>query len=131
MHVRGIRGATTVEANTAEAILDATRELLLEMLRANQAEPDELASVLFAVTPDLDAVYPAEAARHLGWQAVPLLSVADIGVPGALPRCIRVLMLWNTPRSQEEIAHVYLRGAGGLRPDLRTPRTGLPAGEDA
>lgn len=122
MHVRGIRGATTAEANTAEAILEATREVLVHMARANDVETDELAAVFFTVTPDLDAAYPAEAARHLGWTSVPLLSFADLQVPGALPRCIRVLMLWNTPRSQDEIVHVYLRDAAALRPDLAAPR---------
>jgi chorismate mutase len=118
MHVRGIRGATTAETNSAEAILDATRELLVEMARANGVAPHEVAAAFFAATPDLTAAYPAEAARRLGWTAVPLLSFADIDVPGALGRCIRVLLLWNTSRAQDEIVHVYLRGATGLRPDL-------------
>lgn len=118
MHVRGIRGATTAETNSAEAILDATRELLVEMARANGVAPHEIAAAFFALTPDLTAAYPAEAARRLGWTAVPLLSFADVDVPGALGRCIRVLLLWNTSRAQDEIVHVYLRGATGLRPDL-------------
>jgi chorismate mutase len=118
MHVRGIRGATTAETNSAEAILDATRELLVEMARANGVAPHEVAAAFFAATPDLTAAYPAEAARRLGWTAVPLLSFADIDVLGALGRCIRVLLLWNTSRAQDEIVHVYLRGATGLRPDL-------------
>lgn len=121
MHVRGIRGATTVEANTSAAILDATQELLGEIVRANGVEPDEVAAVFFAATPDLDAVYPAEGARRMGWVAVPLLSVADLDVPGTPDRCVRVLLLWNTPRAQDEIVHVYLRGARGLRPDLSGP----------
>jgi chorismate mutase len=132
MHIRGIRGATTADANTPGAILAATRDLLAEMVRANEAEPDEVAAVFFAVTPDLNAVYPAEAARQMGWQAVPLLSFADIEVPGSLPRCIRILMLWNTALSQEEIVHVYRRGAETLRPDLRMPSTReSPAVDDA
>ncbi|MDR7544912.1 MAG: chorismate mutase [Armatimonadota bacterium] len=118
MHVRGIRGATTAETNSAEAILDATRELLVEMARANGVAPHEIAAAFFASTPDLTAAYPAEAARRLGWTAVPLLSFADVDVPGALGRCIRILLLWNTSRAQDEIVHVYLRGATGLRPDL-------------
>jgi chorismate mutase len=127
MHVRGIRGAITAEANAVEAMLEATRELLAEMVRANEVEPDEIAAVFFAVTPDLNAAYPAEAARQMGWHAVPLLSFADIGVSGALPRCIRILMLWNTPRTQEEVVHVYLRNAEALRPDLKVaPRPGFP-----
>jgi len=132
MHIRGIRGATTADANTPQAILDATRDLLAEMIRVNQVEPDEVAAVFFTAATDLTAAYPAEAARQMGWHAVPLLSFADIDVPGALPRCIRVLMLWNTPRTQEEIVPVYLRGAGVLRPDLKTPPVrGSPAGDDA
>lgn len=121
MHIRGIRGATTSNANAPQAILEVTRALLVEMVRANQVEPDEVAAVFFTATTDLNAAYPAEAARQMGWHAVPLLSFADIDVPGALPRCIRVLMLWNTPRTQEEIMHVYLRGAEALRPDLKAP----------
>ncbi|MDR7518341.1 MAG: chorismate mutase [Armatimonadota bacterium] len=127
MHVRGIRGATTAVANSADAIQDATRELLLAVVRANQVESDEIAAVFFTATPDLNATYPAEAARQLGWQTVPLLSFADLAVPGSLPRCIRVLLLWNTPRAQEEVVHVYLRGAEVLRPDLAGPGVGAAA----
>ncbi len=118
MHIRGIRGAITVQANTAEAILEGTRELLTEMVRQNGVEPDEIAAVLFTCTDDLTSGFPAEAGRALGWSAVPLLTAREVDVPGALQRCVRVLILWNTPRSQEEIAHVYLRDAEGLRPDL-------------
>jgi chorismate mutase len=121
VHIRGIRGATTVEANASDAILDATGELLAEVVRANGVESDEVAAVFFTATPDLNAVYPAEAARRMGWHAVPLLTFADLDVPGALDRCVRVLLLWNTPRAQDEITHVYLRGARGLRPDLDSP----------
>lgn len=118
MHVRGIRGAVTVETNTERAILDATRGLLEEMVRANDVATDEIAAILFTTTRDLNAAFPAEAARQLGWHSVPLMSGAEIDVPGALPRCIRVLMLWNTPRAQEEVVHVYLHEAEVLRPDL-------------
>ncbi|MDQ7849608.1 MAG: chorismate mutase [Armatimonadota bacterium] len=118
MHVRGIRGATTAGENTAEAILSATRELLLEMVRQNGVELDEIAAVVFTCTDDLNAAFPAEASRALGWTSVPLLTAREVDVPGGLPRCIRVLILWNTPRSQEEVAHVYLREAEALRPDL-------------
>lgn len=118
MHIRGIRGAVTVETNTERAILDATRGLLEEMVRANDVATHEIAAVFFTTTRDLNAVFPAEAARQLGWHSVALMSGAEIDVPGALPRCIRVLMLWNTPRAQEEIAHVYLHEAEALRPDL-------------
>lgn len=122
MHVRGIRGATTVTANTEEDIHAATRELLQRMVADNDAEPDEITAILFTCTPDLNAAFPAEAARQLEWTAVPLLSATEIAVPDALPRCIRVLMLWNCARSQEQVQHVYLREAAVLRPDLKSPR---------
>ncbi len=118
MACRGIRGATTVEANTAEAILDATGELLAAMAEANGLAAEDIASAVFTVTADLDAAFPAQAARQLGWHQVPLLDAREIPVPGSLPRCVRVLLHWNTSRSQAEIRHVYLRGAAGLRPDL-------------
>lgn len=124
MHIRGIRGATTAEANAPQAILDATCELLQAIVRVNHVEPDEVAAVFFTATADLNAAYPAEAARLLGWHAVPLLAFADIPVPEALCRCIRVLVLWNTPRTQGEVVHVYLRGAEALRPDLKSPPLG-------
>lgn len=122
MHIRGIRGATTVEENTESAILQATRELLERMAEANNVESDEIAAILFTCTPDLNAAFPAEAARRLQWTAVPLMSTTEIAVPGTVPKCIRVLMLWNTPRSQEQIVHVYLGRAESLRPDLNAPR---------
>jgi monofunctional chorismate mutase len=118
MYVRGIRGATTADANTREAIFAATKELLHEIVRTNGVDSREIAAVFFAATPDLNAAYPAEAARQLGWNAVPLLSFADLDVPGSVAQCLRVLLLWNTLRQQDEIVHVYLRGAVGLRPDL-------------
>lgn len=122
MHVRGIRGAATAEANTERAIIDATRGLLEEMVRANGVKPDEVAAVFFTATPDLTAAFPAEAARQMGWDAVALLSGVEVDVPGALPRCIRVLLLWNTPGAQDEIVHVYLDRAEGLRPDRAESR---------
>lgn len=118
MACRGIRGATTVEANTAKAILDATGELLAAMVEANGLAAEDIASAVFTVTADLDAAFPAQAARQLGWHQVPLLDALEIPVPGSLPRCVRVLLHWNTSRGQAEIRHVYLRGAAGLRPDL-------------
>ena len=121
MHVRGIRGATVAADDSREAILDATRELLQEIVQENGVEPDEIAAAMFVATPDLHA-YPAEAARQLGWVMVPLLSFSDVDVPGSLRRCLRVLILWNTPRSQEEVVHVYRRGAEVLRPDLADTR---------
>lgn len=115
--VRGIRGATTVEANDAEAILSATEELLAEMTRQNGLQPEDIASVFFTVTPELNATFPAEAARRLGWHMVPMLCATEIPVPGSLPRCIRVLIHANTDRAPSEIRHVYLRRAVALRPD--------------
>ncbi len=122
MHLRGIRGAITAEGNTEDAILDATRGLLAEMVRANRVKPDEVAAAFFTVTPDLNAAFPAEAARLMGWDDVALMSSVEVDVPGALPRCIRVLLLWNTPGTQEEIVHVYLNQAQGLRPDRNETR---------
>lgn len=121
MKVRGIRGATSVSANTREAILEATRELLLEMLRANGlADFEEIASILFTTTPDLNATFPAEAARELGMQQVPLLCASEIAVPGRLPRCVRVLLHVNTSKSLKDMVHVYLREAKSLRPDIHS-----------
>lgn len=118
MGCRGIRGATTVEADTADAIVAATRELLVRIVEANDLAASDVACAIFTVTPDLTAAFPARAARELGWQHVPLLDAQEVPVPGSLSRCVRVLILWNTERSQEEIRHVYLRDAGSLRPDL-------------
>ena len=118
MLIRGIRGATTAEENDADAILVATRALLEAMAATNAVRNEDLAAVYFTVTPDLDAAFPATAARQLGWQHVPLLDACEIPVPGSLARCIRVLFLWNTERGQEEIVHVYQGEAVRLRPDL-------------
>ena len=118
MGCRGIRGATTVETDSAAAIVDATRELLVRMVEANDVAVADIASAIFTVTLDLTAAFPARAARELGWRYVPLLDAQEVPVPGSLPRCVRVLILWNTERSQEEIRHVYLRDAKPLRPDL-------------
>jgi len=116
--VRGIRGATTVTEDTAAAILGATEELVREIVAANALEPEDVASALFTVTPDLRAEFPAAAARRMGWTMVPLLNFTEIGVPGRLERCIRVLLHVNTDRTQQEMVHVYLREAVSLRPDL-------------
>ncbi len=132
MAVRGIRGATTVDSNSAEAILHATRELLAAIVAANNVNPEDVASALFTVTPDLDAAFPARAAREFGWNHVPLLDAAEIEVGGALPRTIRVLIHWNTERPIYDIRHVYLRDAVGLRPDLSVdpaPAEAAPAVE--
>jgi chorismate mutase len=122
MSIRGIRGATAVAVDEAEAILAATRELLTAMLAANPGlEPDDIASIFFTLTHDLRTVHPALAARQLGWGQVPLLCAQEIPVPDGLPRCIRVLIHWNTDLLQREIHHVYLGAAATLRPDLQTP----------
>lgn len=118
MVCRGVRGATTVDHNEAKAILNATRELLEAMVSANGIQQEDLSSVMFTMTPDLDADFPAKAARQMGWTTVPLLDAREIPVPGSLNRCIRVLMHWNTDKAQNDIEHLYLRGAQSLRPDL-------------
>ena len=117
---RGIRGATTVETDSAEAILAATTELLNEIVDVNDVDARDIASAQFTVTPDLTATFPARAARNLGWQQVPLLDAQEIPVPGSPARCVRVLIHWNTEKLQSEIRHVYVRGAAGLRPDLHS-----------
>jgi chorismate mutase len=114
-----VRGATTVEENNREQILIATRQLLALMIRRNGMEAEDVASVFFTTTPDLNAEFPALAARQLGWLDVPLLCGHEMNVAGALPRCIRVLAHWNTTKPQSEIQHVYVRGAESLRPDVR------------
>ncbi|MBV9104055.1 MAG: chorismate mutase [Candidatus Eremiobacteraeota bacterium] len=116
--VRGIRGATTVERDDAESIVEATRELLLAIVARNGIIPEDIASALFTVTRDLTAEFPAAAARSLGWTRVPLLNFTEIDVPGRLGMCVRVLIHVNTARSQAEMVHVYLREAVSLRPDL-------------
>ncbi|MDA7979640.1 MAG: chorismate mutase [Pirellulales bacterium] len=116
--VRGVRGATTVEANEREDILHATRQMLALLIRQNGIEKEDIASAQFTTTPDVDAEFPAFAARQLGWQDVPFLCGHEMSVPGSLGLCIRVLIHWNTNRSQREITHVYLNKAVQLRPDL-------------
>jgi chorismate mutase len=117
--LRGIRGATTVDRDDPEAILEATRELLAAMLEGNGIDDFEvIASIFFTSTPDLVSTFPAEAARELGMDLVPLICNQEIPVPGRLARVVRVMMQVNTERSQREMRHVYLRGAAALRPDL-------------
>lgn len=119
--VRGVRGATTASENTREAVLEATRELLQEVLRVNEInDPEDIASILFTTTPDLTATFPAEAAREIGLQLVPLLCASEIAVPGRLPRCVRILLHLNTTKSLSDIVHVYLRDAKSLRPDIHS-----------
>lgn len=116
---RGVRGAITVEKNDADEILAATRELLEVIVRLNDLHPDDVASVYFTTTKDLTATYPATAARQLGWYDSALLCGHEMDVPDGLPKCIRVLIHWNTSRSAQEIVHVYMRDAVSLRPDRR------------
>jgi chorismate mutase len=118
MIVRGIRGAITVDRDEPDAIVDATERLLRDIIAANDLDPVDIASALFTVTPDLVSEFPAVAARRIGWTRVPLLNFTEIGVPGRLERCIRILIHWNTERAQDAIVHVYLEGARVLRPDL-------------
>ena len=118
MMVRGIRGATTVEENERGAILEATSELLQAIVEANGLERDHVASIIFSTTPDLDADFPAVAAREDGWTDVALSCVNEMVVPGSLERCLRILMHVNTERSPGELRHIYLRGARQLRADL-------------
>jgi chorismate mutase len=118
MFFRGIRGAVTTEGDDVAAIARATKRLLAEIVRRNGVELDDIASILFTVTPDLRAGFPALAAREMGWVWVPMLHACEIDVPGALGRCIRVLMHVNTSKTPSEIEHVYLDGATVLRPDL-------------
>lgn len=118
MSLRGIRGAITVAANTADAIIAATDRLLREMVGANSVDSEDIASAFFTTTVDLNAEFPAAAARALGWRKVPLLCANEIDVPDRLQSCVRVLMLVNTEAAQADIKHIYLEGATRLRPDL-------------
>jgi chorismate mutase len=121
MPVRGIRGATSVAADTPEDITAATTELLKEVLRANQIEQfDEIASAIFTTTGDLTSSFPAEAARSLGMHQVPLLCASEIPVRSSVARCIRVLLHLNTDKTQADIVHVYLHEARRLRPDMKS-----------
>ena len=121
--IRGVRGATTAEANTREAILAATNELLCLMIEANNIEPDDVASAIFTTTIDLNADYPALAARALGWHDVALMCMHEMNVPHGLRHCIRILLHWNTNVAARDVKHVYLRGAVNLRPDRATNLT--------
>jgi chorismate mutase len=119
MAVRGIRGAISVAENCSAEILSATRELLTELCRANAIDTfDEVISAIFTTTPDLTAAFPAEAARGIGMNQVPLLCASEIAVPHGMPRVIRILLHVNTDRAQPEMVHVYLRDAKKLRPDV-------------
>lgn len=118
MAVRGIRGATTAQENSVEAILEATEELLRVLVDQNQIDPAEIASAFFTTTRDLNAEYPAYAARRLGWLTVPLICGHEMDVPDLLPLCVRVMLHYNTDLPQSAMRHAYLRGAVVLRRDL-------------
>lgn len=120
MLVRGIRGATTAEANSVEAILDATSELLQAMLKANEVDVEYVASAFFTTTQDLNAEFPALVARDILGTNVALLCGHEMNKPGGLPMCLRILVLVNTEKALSEIKHVYLRGARVLRPDIES-----------
>ena len=112
---RGIRGATVAGENTAEAIYAATRELLRELIDANQIEERDVAAVHFTMTPDLNAGFPATAARQLGWNSTALMGATEVAVPNSLLRCIRVLILFNTAKEPHELVNLYLKGTEVLR----------------
>ena len=118
MSCRGVRGATTVDSNSRDDILTATRQLLALMIHINDISPDDVASAIFSSTEDLNAEFPALAARQLGWLDVPLICTHEINVPGSLDLCVRILLHWNTDKKQDEITHVYTKEASKLRPDL-------------
>lgn len=118
MRCLGVRGATSVAKNTRESIIAATREMLEEIVARNDLSVDDVTSVIFTITTDLDAVHPAYAARELGWTDIPLLCMQEMPVRGALPRCVRVLIMWNSESRVQHVHHVYLGRARTLRPDL-------------
>ena len=116
--VRGLRGATTVEEDTVSQVTERSQELMHALMERNGLVEDDIISVLFTATGDVTSTFPATAIREIGFGAVPLLGAAEIAVPGSMPRCIRVLMHVHTSKSRDEIKHVYLHGAQGLRDDL-------------
>lgn len=131
MICRGIRGAVCVDSNDAGAIVAATKALLRHIVETNNLSAADVASATFTATPDLNAAYPAQAARELGWTRVPLLCLQEMSVQGNLPRCIRVLIHWNTARGQDDIQHVYLGRASTLRPDLAAAGAETKSTEEA
>lgn len=126
MSVRGIRGATTVEVNEPESILEATAELLTELMQANGLQVDDVASAFFTTTRDLNAEFPAVAARRMGWRDAALLCGHEMDVPGSLPMCLRILLHVNTDQEPRKLVHVYLRGATILRTDRNSEQQETP-----
>lgn len=118
MYVRALRGATTANENSKEEIFSAATEMFEEIISKNDIKPEDIASIVFTMTDDLDAAFPAAAIRRMGITDVPLLDVAQPAVKGALQKCIRVLIHFNTEKENTQLKHVYLRGATVLRPDL-------------
>jgi chorismate mutase len=116
--IRAIRGATQVDANDRAAILDSTAELVTAVMDRNKLTTDDVISVIFSATADLDAEFPALAARLIGFQDVPMLCCAEVGVPGSMQRVVRLMMHVQTPASRSSVQHVYLRGAAALRLDI-------------
>ncbi len=123
IYCRGIRGATTVTDNSREAILEATRELLDLIITANQLDVADVCSVFFTTTSDINVEYPAVAARELGWHDVALMCSHEMAVPTGLAKCLRVLIHWNTTKSQHEITHIYIKDAERLRPERKHATT--------
>ncbi len=119
MLVRGIRGAIVVDRNSKESIMSGTKELLLTLQKENNFKTTDIVNIFFSMTDDLNAAFPAAAARQLGWNLVPLFDMQEIAVPGSLPKCIRILIQINCQKTQEEIVHCYLKGAEILRKDLK------------
>jgi len=119
MTIRGIRGATTIKTDSKENVLSATLELLETIFVYNpDLKTEDIASAISTTTEDINSVFPALAARQIGWDRVPMVCAREISVPNSLPQCIRVLIHWNTAQAQDGIRHVYLRDAKALRPDL-------------
>lgn len=117
--IRGVRGAITIESNTPDLIYSETEKLVKEMAKANNIQPEDIASVILTTTPDINTAFPAKAVRSInGWKYVPTMCTHEMNVPGALPLCIRVLMHVNTNVPQKDIRHIYLNDAVKLRPDL-------------
>lgn len=127
MWCRGIRGAIVVPENTKEAIVASSKTLLQKLIKANEVEIEDIACILFTTTPDLNAAFPAAGARELGWTQVPLLCGHEMNVPQSLPRCLRILVLFNTDKKNEDVVHVYLGDAKTLRDEGE--RTWLGEGE--
>jgi chorismate mutase len=122
--VRAVRGAAPVPGNTPRSILYATRKLLTAISDRNSLQPENIISVILSLTPDLNAAFPAEAARELGWLNVPLFCTTEIPVPGALKMCVRVLVHAYLPCKQDEVKHIYLEEAAALRPDIHGQKNG-------